>query len=254
MAGTNAGRFAWYELMTSDPKAAVAFYTEVVGWKAEPWEGPDYTMFVGSQGPLGGTMQRPGPEPQWMSNVLVDDVDAASAKVKKLGGRVLSEPSDMPKIGRFSVVADPQGATIALFKPESGEMALHDETKAGEFDWNELLTTDQNAAFAFYSEICGWKKLREHDMGPMGTYLIYGIGGKELGGIFTKAAEMVQLPTAWTYYVNVSDIEAAGKRAAAKGGKILRGPMEVPGGSRIIQLLDPQGAMFALHEPARARQ
>jgi predicted enzyme related to lactoylglutathione lyase len=252
MAATNAGRFAWYELMTNDRKGAIAFYGEVVGWKTQLWEGYDYTMFASSQGPLGAALQSAG-RPHWMSNVFVDDVDASAALVAKLGGHIEEEPKDIPTVGRVALVTDPQGAAIALFKPEGAGMALHDDTKPGEFDWNELLTTDKSAAFSFYSQLFGWKKLLEHDMGPMGTYLIYGVGDKQLGGMFTKSPDMAQMPTAWTYYVNVSDLDAAAQRATAKGGKVLRGPVEVPGGSRIAQLVDPQGAIFALHEPAKAR-
>ena len=118
MANANVGRFVWHELMTTDPKAAIAFYTEVVGWKTQEWEGGGYTMWLGSQGPLGGTMPLPdkakqmGAPPHWTSNVEVADVDATVARVKKLGGKVYVEPENIPKIGRFAVIADPQGASI----------------------------------------------------------------------------------------------------------------------------------------------
>jgi predicted enzyme related to lactoylglutathione lyase len=250
MAGTNAGRFAWYELMTADARPAIAFYTEVVGWKAQPFENRGYTMFVGSQGPLGGTMGGHKGPPHWRSNVIVDDVDAAVALVKKRGGRVLEEPVDMPPIGRFAQIADPQGATIRIFEQQE-PMQLHDEGKTGEFNWNELLTTDKKSAFDFYSALFGWKRLEEHDMGPMGTYLIYGLGEKRLGGMFTKTQDMQGMPTAWLYYVNVADLDAAIDRVKSKGGKVAIGPMEVPGGTRIAQCFDPQGALFALHEPKK---
>jgi hypothetical protein len=246
MPGTNRGRFVWYELMTTDPSAAIAFYGEVAGWKTEPWK-DGYTMFAASQGPLGGVMAKPGQQPAWTGNVVVDDVDAAAAVAQKRGGRVAWGPEDIPEVGRVALLADPQGALISVFKPVRSDAPLRDDTKAGEFDWHELVTDDKAAAFAFYSELFGWKKIEEHDMGPMGTYLIYGIGDKQLGGMFTKVAEMKAMPTAWQYYVNVADIDAATKRVASNGGKVLRGPMPVPGGTRITQCLDPQGAAFALH-------
>jgi predicted enzyme related to lactoylglutathione lyase len=252
MADSNVGRFVWYELLTSDPKAAIAFYTETIGWKTQPWENGDYTMWVGSQGPLGGTMKLPpeaakmGAPPHWQANVGVADVDAAVAKAKKLGAKVYVEPQDIPKIGRFSVIADPQGATLSLFKG-SEPMSLHDTGKHGEFTWNELLTNDKEAAFKFYQELFGWEQMHLHDMGPMGTYLIYGIGGKQLGGMFNKPKEM-PMPPAFVYYIEVDDLDAALARAKAKGAAVLNGPMEVPGGARIVQLKDPQGAAFAMHE------
>ena len=253
MIETNNGRFVWFELMTTDPKAAIAFYSEIIGWKAQPWEdgSSGYTMWVGSQGPLGGVMELPEPArkmgapPHWTSNVEVTDVDATVAKVRELGGKVYVEPTDMPKVGRFAVIADPQGAAINIFKPAT-DMSSHDNTKAGEFIWCELLTTDHDAGFRFYNTIFGWEKVAEHDMGAMGKYLIYGRKGKALGGMFTKSADM-PMPPSWIYYVQVDKLEEAVERAKKMGGRVLNGPMDVPGGSRIAQLADPQGAVFALH-------
>ena len=249
----NNGQFVWYEHLTRDPKAAIAFYADVVGWKTQPFaENADYIMWVGSQGPLGGVMKLPdeaakmGAPPSWMSHVQVEDVDATAALTKKLGGRIYKEPTDIPTVGRFAVIADPQGAAIMIFKPNSA-MALHDASKAGEFCWNELLTSDSAAAFPFYSQIFGWKILQEMDMGPMGIYRVFGLGEKRLGGMMTtpKGAPM---PPMWLYYIETSGLDAAIGRATKGGAKIMNGPLDVPGGGRIVQLMDPQGAAFALHQ------
>src|SRR5512140_2669825 len=191
MATTNDGLFVWYEHLPRDVPAAIAFYSEVVGWKTQPFgDGGDYVMWVGSQGPLGGVMKLPeeaakmGAPPHWMGHVQVADVDATVTQAKKLGAKIYKEPSDIPTVGRFAVLADPQGAAISVFKPASA-MAAHDTTKVGEFCWNELMTSDSAAAFKFYSEIFGWKILQEMDMGPMGTYRIYGVGDTQLGGLMT---------------------------------------------------------------------
>jgi predicted enzyme related to lactoylglutathione lyase len=121
MASASKGNFVWYEHLTKDPGAAIAFYTEVVGWKTKPFpDGGDYVMWVGSQGPLGGVYLLPeqatkmGAPPHWMGHVLVDDVDATVGLVGKLGGRIYKEAADIPTVGRFAVIADPQGAPIAL--------------------------------------------------------------------------------------------------------------------------------------------
>jgi len=246
----------WHEHLTKDPKAAIAFYTDVVGWKTQPFgEGGEYIMWVGSQGPLGGVMTLPdeaakmGAPPHWMAHVQVESVDATCAQAKKLGGKVYKDPTDIPTVGRFAVIADPQGAAISIFTP-SGTMTLHDVSKAGEFCWNELLTSDSAAAFKFYSELFGWKIIQEMEMGPMGTYRVFGIGDKGLGGMMNtpKGAPM---PPMWLYYVETSDLEGAMGRATRKGAKVMNGPMDVPGGGRIVQLMDPQGAAFALHQLAK---
>ena len=249
----NNGNFVWYEHMTNDPKAAIAFYASVVGWKTQTFaEGGDYIMWVGSQGPLGGVMKLPdeatamGAPPSWMGYVTVEDVDSAATLTKRLGGRIYKEPADIPTVGRFAVIADPQGAAIMIFKP-SDVMALHDASKEGEFCWCELMTSDTAAAFNFYSQIFGWKNLQEMDMGPMGTYLIYGIGEKQLGGMMTTPKDS-PMPPLWLYYIETADLDAAIRRATKSGATVMNGPMEVPGGGRIAQLTDPQGALFALHQ------
>lgn len=253
MATASRGQFVWYENLTGDTRATTAFYTDVVGWKTQPFAGGhDYVMWVGSQGPLGGVMKLPdeakkaGEPPHWMAHVQVDDVDASTALVKKLGGKVYKEPTDIPEVGRFAVLADPQGASFCVFKPKEA-MTLHDVTKEGEFCWNELMTSDVGAAVRFYSEVFGWKVLEEMDMGPAGTYRVFGIGGQRLGGMMAlpKGARM---HPSWLFYTETSNLDAAVDRAAKKGAKLMNGPMDVPGGGRIAQLTDPEGAPFALHQ------
>src|SRR5262249_17115511 len=140
--------------------------------------------WVGSQGALGGVMELPaeaakmGAPPHWIGNVQVDDVDATVVQVTKLGGKVHKAPSDIPTVGRFAVIADPQGGAVSVFKPNN-PMTLHDVTKEGEFCWNELMTSDSAAAWKFYSEIFGWKSIQEMDMGAMGTYRVFGFGDKQ---------------------------------------------------------------------------
>ncbi|NUP12190.1 MAG: VOC family protein [Polyangiaceae bacterium] len=255
-----SGRFVWHELMTTDPKGAMAFYSHVVGWKTEPFPdsvGPEpYTMWVGSQGPIGGVMTLPddakkmGAPPHWMGNIDVPDLDAAVAKVKQLGGKIFVPPMAIPKVGRVSVIADPQGASVSLFQPEQA-MKPHDTDKQGEISWNELITSDAPAATKFYAAVCGWKVLDEMDMGPAGKYYLYG-GDKAYGGMMTKTPDMPMPPT-WVYYIQVDDLDAAIARANEKSAKLMVGPMDVPGGTRVAQLTDPQGAHFALHGPGKGK-
>src|SRR5262249_4574140 len=135
-----------------------------------------------------------------------------------------------------------------VFKPLT-PMKLRDQTTPGEFNWSELVATEHESAFAYYSRLLGWKKVRDFDMGPMGKYLIYGVGDRDLGGMFTKPKEV---PTPmWFYYIQVESLSAAMERAQAKGAKLMNGPVEVPGGAHIAQFADPQGAAFALHESAK---
>lgn len=255
MTDTNTGRPVWYDLLTTDPKAAMAFYSHVVGWTTQAFGDSHYTMWAASQGPLGGVSALPdtarqlGAPPYWQVSIQVANVDQTVEQVKQLGGKV-HVVEDIPTVGRFAVIEDPQGAAIALFAP-IGDMAPHDIARHGEFSWNELYTTDHEAAFRFYQQIAGWERLGEFDMGDMGTYLLWGRRGKQLGGMMTKpkgmkAPDGSEVPTAWMFYITTDDLDAALERATGKGARLVTGPMEVPGGQRIVQLIDPQGAAFAL--------
>jgi predicted enzyme related to lactoylglutathione lyase len=250
------GRFVWYELMTTDVEGAKTFYGKIMGWSTQDASvpGTTYAMFKAGENGVGGLMTLPeeackmGAPPNWMGYVGVDDVDASAARVKQLGGKLYVAPTDIPGIGRFAVAADPQGASFALFKPGPDQPSPPSGAPMVEHvGWHELLAVDWQKALAFYADLFGWQKADAVDMGPMGTYQLFSTGGKPTGGMFNKPAAV---PVAfWLYYFNVSDINAATERVKAAGGQIANGPMQVPGGSWIVQCRDPQGAMFALLAP-----
>ncbi len=251
MTTSNKGTFVWYEHFTRDPKAAIAFYTEVFGWTIQPFgQGSDYAMWVNGQGPLGGVMSPPAEDAPlgWYSYVHVEDVDASVALVQKLGGTVLREAGTVPTVGRFAFIADPQGAPVALFTPAQ-KGGAQDSTKEGAFCWSELFTSDAGAAYQFYAELFGWKTIHEMDTGH-GMYRLFGVGEKALGGMMTVPPGGIA--TQWVYYVESNDLDAALVRATAHGAKIMSGPMPVPDGGRIAQLTDPQGAWFAIHQQGKA--
>jgi uncharacterized protein len=246
------GRFVWYELMTTDMMAAKTFYVEVMGWGAQDASMPGmaYALFAAGKASVTGVMDLPqdakkiGAKPRWIGYVGVDDVDATVQRIRQLGGAVLVPPKEIPNISRFSVVADPQMATLALFKGlKPGQQQSAELGKLGHVSWHELLAADWEKAFAFYSELFGWQKA-DADIGPMGTYQLFSAEGQTIGGMFTKPPT-VPVPF-WLYYFSIGDIDAAAKRVKAAGGQIVEAPLEVPGGTWIARCTDPQGAMFAL--------
>lgn len=252
-ATESAGRFVWYDLMTPDRDGSTRFYTALMGWGTRQWEGGQpYTMWTNGERTLGGVMElseeaaRAGAPPQWLAYVAVEDVDATVQEVRKQGGGVVHEPTDIPDVGRFAMVRDPQGAVLAVFATAHEPPEGPHPPRVGEFSWHELATTDPDAAFSFYSHLFGWEKGDGVDMGDMGVYQLYGRGGATLGGVFTRPPQMPG-PPAWLYYLRVADIEAAVAKVKELGGKVLHGPVEVPGGDRVAQCSDPQGGMFALH-------
>ncbi|MGQ9371345.1 VOC family protein [Azospirillum sp. ST 5-10] len=258
------GRFVWYELMTTDATAALAFYRDVVGWDGRDagMPGMAYTILSAGEAAIGGLMDLPeearaaGARPGWIGYVAVDDVDAAAAAVTAGGGAVHRAPADIPGVGRFAIVADPGGAVFALFVggPCDGPAAAPPVAppaapmgRPGHVGWHELYAADREAAAAFYAGLFGWTKGDALDMGPLGIYQLFARDGETLGGMMTRP-DSVPAPF-WLYYVQVAGIDAAADRVWAGGGRILLGPQEVPGGAWIVQCLDPQGAIFALVGP-----
>ena len=243
------GRFLWYELATTDTTAAKAFYTEAVGWGArEAIPGMSYSLFTAGELPVSGLTELPteamGVAPHWIGYVGVDDVDAATDRTRRLGGAVHVPPTDVPRVSRFSVVADPQMAPFALFKWQNPHQNQPSEVAtAGAVGWHELLAADWQKAFAFYRELFGWQKAGA-EVDPMGTYQLFSAAGQMIGGMFTKPA-MVPVPF-WLFYFNTGDVDAAAARVRAAGGQVLEGPVEMAGGRRVVRCTDPQGAMFAL--------
>jgi len=245
------GKFGWYELMTSDTKAAGKFYSDVVGWSTHEMtgaEGMQYTTFnLGDVG-IAGMLHLPQ-HTGWIGYISVEDVDAHIEKIVAAGGKLWKPATDVPGMLRFAVMSDPQGAAIVVFTPNPAMPTPKrpEPPTPGMIGWHELYTTDLEGGFDFYKKLFGWSKKSDMDMGPMGTYRIFDQGdGHEMGdgGMMTKPA---QVPVScWNFYFNVDSIGGAMERVKAGGGKVLNGPMQVPGGSWIINGQDPQGAMFSL--------
>ena len=254
----STGKFVWYEYMGDNLAGAVDFYAHVVGWTVKDNDMGAYEYKIGSVGeyPVVGLMQIPadakamGALACWTDYIWVPDVDAASAKLTADGGRILRPGTDIPGVGRFAVVADPQGATFMFFRNAGGNPPPRPAPSTpGLVGWHELAANDGAAALKFYGDTFGWTKDSEFDMGQMGPYHLFSTGHGEYGGIFTKSPEMPG--PFWLYYFNVEAIDAGVDRLTAKGGKVVNGPMEVPGGQWIVQAADNQGAFFALVAPKR---
>ena len=188
------GRFVWYELMTTDIRIANAFYASVVGWGARDalMPGSNYSLFTIGDSPVAGLVnvpedaRRTGATPHWIGYVGVDDVDAAVDQIKRLGGAVYVPPTNVPDVSRFSVVADPQMATLALVTGQRSSRAQSAGLGApGRVGWHELLAADWEKAFAFYRELFGWQKADSH-VGVMGMYQGFSVGAETIGGMFTK--------------------------------------------------------------------
>ncbi|MEZ5738282.1 MAG: VOC family protein [Burkholderiaceae bacterium] len=257
------GDFIWYELMTGDADAAQQFYGKILGWKFQDsgQAGMEYRMFSAGDEGVGGfmvltdEMTRNGARPCWLGYIAVDDVDASAKSISDAGGAVHMKPWDIPNVGRIAFVADAQGAMFYIMRPippagnpdATSQAFAATEPKVGHCAWNELATSDPDAAAGFYSKQFGWEGNGDMDMGEMGKYTFWKVGderGFMHAGMMAKPVEMPV--SAWTYYFRVPNIDEAVRTIQANGGKTLHDPTEIPGGEFVVNGVDPQGAYFAL--------
>lgn len=244
-----SGRIVWHELVTPDPKATLGFYGELLGWTSSEMDmGPagKYTIFTSNGTDVAGAIAPPpGAKvpPSWLAYSAVDDVDAAVRIATANGGKLMAPATDIPNVGRFAVVVDPQGAVLAPFKAKEAKAELAGPPAVGTFCWDELHTSDPQAAATFYSAIYGYA-VQERDMGPMGTYRILKRGDRQAAGVMK--APMPGQPSAWLSYVAVDDVDAKAKRAQQLGGKLVVPPSDIPQIGRFAVVTDAQGATFAL--------
>ncbi|MAN56462.1 MAG: VOC family protein [Paracoccus sp. (in: a-proteobacteria)] len=261
MAGFH-GKPCWYELTTSKGNLAAAgdFYGAVLGWSIRDAGMDDFSYHLASAGDdrVAGLMEMP-PDvsqmpPNWLIYFAVEDADGAAADIIAAGGRIFREPADIPGTGRFAIASDPQGAAFGILQPlpmEDGAQGgqAFDQSKAGHGNWNELMSTDPKAGFAFYSALLGWSKSRPIDMGEMGTYQLFSHDGTDIGGMMGMGNAPVP---AWLPYFGTDGVTQAMVRIEAGGGAVIHGPQEVPGGAFIAIARDPQGAHFAVVGPRQA--
>ncbi len=252
------GQFVWEELMTTDKASASKFYGKVAGLrtKTAPFD-PNYTMFLGTNGNMGGLMTLPaearagGTPPCWMSYIGTSNTDETARQAVALGGKIHKAPWDIADGGRIAILGDPQGAIFCVYaNPKATDPP---PPGLGHASWHELATSDFIGAFSFYESLFGWHVVFDMDMGPgMGIYRLFAADGSndQMGGMYTKPQQQPG-PPAWLPYIKVANIKTATDAAKALGATIMHGPAETPGGW-ITMGADPQGVMFALHSTASA--
>ena len=245
--------FVWYELTSADPAASVDFYRAVLGWghRDAGVPGMDYTVMSAGPTPVAGIMKAmPGMPARWVGYVGVPDVDASARRVAELGGTVHRPPGDIPGVGRFAMVADPEGATLTLFKSAGEPPPAPPPDTPGFGGWHELRARDWAAVWPFYEALFGWTRQHAVDMGVHGTYQLFGpgAGADAIGGMMNNPAPG---DPHWLYVFNADAIDEAVTRLRTAGGTVTAGPMEVPGGSLVAHCQDPAGTPFSIVSRAR---
>ena len=254
MTATNTHTVCWVELGTSNTDDAMKFYSELFGWTTirEEMSGDCfYTMMKSGDTTVGGAYKlqakqiEHGVPSHWMPYIAVENIEESTQRAKSLGAEIKMGPMDVMKVGRMTVIADPTGATIAMWQAlGDNNPSSDDKSPLGTRCWSELITDDIDRAKAFYSELFGWK----HETSDMGStaYTVASIGDKMVGGILAKTPDMGPMPSAWINYFTVESCDGAVARANSVGGKALMPAIDMTGVGRFTWLTDPQGAMFGI--------
>jgi predicted enzyme related to lactoylglutathione lyase len=238
-------KFVWHEQVSSDPLQAQAFYTQLFGWEIEIFKPGEFDYAaISSGGATHGGFSKAmagAPPPHWLGHVRVESVDETIERAKDAGGDVVFGPMDMEDVGRFAILTDPQGAFFATYQP------VRDMPPSeGVFVWDELATTDVDAAASFYGDVFGWTA---EDMGSdFGGYRMFKAGETQVGGLMKNPNESA--PPVWVPYVGTEDVDGTSAKAKELGANLYMGPMDVPTVGRIAVLGDPQGAVFGLFKPS----
>lgn len=241
------GKFVWFEHLSDDPAAAVAFYAALFGWRitSTPVAGVPYEMIQLRSGePIGGLRRAlPGVPSQWTSYLSVDDVDASFTAAVQAGGHGLLPPTDFGPMGRGAAIVDPTGASLCLWRGAYGDRPDDAEVAIGDWYWNELCTHDPQAGAAFYQRVFGLTTQQIRN--PLtGDYLFLMKDGRARAGIYRLDA--ARRTPRWLPYVHVEDCDATAKRAQRLGARSLIAATDIPEIGRVAAFADPQGAAFAV--------
>ncbi len=243
---TAIGRFVWHDHVSADPEGARSFYEDLLGWETEMWTSGEtnYPMIKAHEQMHGGFGPAQGGAPaHWLGHILVESADEAAEHAESAGGTLLVPPMDIPEIGRMAVIRDPQGAVFSAFTSDGDP-----PRSEGVFVWDELSTTDVEAAKQFYGQVVGWTT-SDMDMGETGVYTIFSSGAVQRAGCMTLP-EGVEAPPHWLTYLATDDVDASLAKAEELGASKLIGPIDVPGIGRLGVVADRTGAVFGLFKPS----
>src|SRR3954452_11180557 len=264
-----AGVPCWVDTSPPDPRAAADFYSGLFGWECEDVMPPGSPVgyFIarlrgGDVAAIGGRPEGDDAGPAWSTYVSVDDADATASRVPGGGGAVLTEPMDVFDAGRMAVFADREGAEIRVWQPgrTKGAQIVNEH---GSVNFNNLRTSDPDAATAFYGAVFGCEAL---DVGGPQMWRLPGYGeflersdpglrermaqtgapegfADVVAALHPIGADEAGLAPQWTVTFAVDDADQAAARAAELGGRVLTEPIDAPW-VRMAVISDPQGASF----------
>lgn len=245
------GEFCWTDLGTTDVAGAKKFYGGIFGWKAVdlpmgPGDEKYSIMRIGGKDvsavyPMTDEQRKAKTKPFWLPYIWVKNVDATVKKAKAAGGRVMMPPMDVMEAGRTAILQDPSGATFALWQAGMHRGAQL-KNKPGTVRWHDLNTLKTKAAAKFYTTVFGWKAVSiDVDGHPYTPFLL---GKKDVAGMWPEPTK--KLPPSWITHWRVVDCKKTTAKAKRLGGRVVIGPIAVPGMGHFAILKDPKGAAFGI--------
>ena len=241
------GTFSWAENISTDRERSNAFYRELFGWGGYDipiGENMNYTMLTLEGENVVALMAMP-PDIQaqgipsfWSNYVTVDDLAPLADVITANGGTILSGPMDVFDSGSMIFLMDPTGAQLGLWQPKN-HIGAGIVNTVGAMCWNELLTTDAEAAKAFYGKLLGWEFVTDES-----GYILIMNRGRNNGAMMQMDESFGGMPSVWQPYFTVADIDASIERAGELGATIIIPKTEAPGAGHFAFMSDPAGAHF----------
>jgi predicted enzyme related to lactoylglutathione lyase len=248
VAEAEAGEFVWHDLVTDQPALCRAFYEGLFGWTFERGQGvdPDYTLIKLGDRPIGGMVTRragqTGSGGQWVSYVMVRDVDQVAATFGKSGGQVIRGPLDARNGLRVAAVQDAQGAILGLAN-RGPRFATVGTTPMHGWLWMEYVARDPDPALQFYASALGYR-YEVSDKRENFTYYLLSTSQRPRAGLFRTLWEREQ--SAWVPYVRVADPSTMVERVVKLGGTVVIPPLPRVRNGSLALILDPSGAPLAM--------
>ncbi|MGP3999050.1 VOC family protein [Streptomyces sp. 8N706] len=244
------GTPCWVDLVAPDQQAALDFYGELFGWTGEigPPEQGGYSICTLHGRPVAGIMSaqamgdQPTPPTVWTTYVTSADAEATERAIGNSGGTVMAPVMDVMTLGRMLVAADPTGAVFGVWEPKDF-IGAGIVNEPGALIWNELNTTDRDAAAAFYPAVLG---IEVAPMEGAENYFALTVNGRTVGGLQVLPDDMPGgIPPHWLAYFAVENTDATVAKLTSVGGSVLQPPFDMAAG-RMAVVADPQGAPFAV--------
>lgn len=241
------GTPCWVDLGTTDIAGAARFYTALFGWTHEDL-GPDFGNYGffrlnGKQVAGVGPATDPNRGTSWTTYFATDNAEETTAKVPQHGGTVVVEPMDVMEQGRMAVFIDPTGAFFSAWQA-GAHIGAEVVNEPGSLSWNELMTSDLDAAKAFYPPVLG-VTTRDVSMAEGMTYTLLQVNDRAVAGAMPLDPAWGPMPSHWSVYFAVDDCDAAFAKALELGASKVMAPHVSPAG-RFAILTDPQGGSFSI--------